>query len=398
MHLRRAVVTSAVLSTALAGALAVAVAPPASAERVSQSFTLPADGEVTVTGRGYGHGHGMSQYGARGAARQGLDHQQILGFYYPGTEAGKATGGIRVRITADTDGDTRAPAQSGLHLRRGSDARLLPARLGGERVSVWRMRTSGDRVLVAGYAGGSWRSFARVPKAGAFVRSGGAPVTLRLPSGDRTYRGVLRHDARMTINVVSLDDLVRGVVASEMPASWEPAAVRAQAVAARTYAAFDRAANKSRAWHTCDTTACQVYGGVGAEEPRGNAAVDATSRQVRTFDGAPAFTQFSSSNGGWSSQGSRSYLAAQADPYDDEKVSGNPNSVWRVTLTRKRLQAAYPSAGRVQRLVVTERDGNGSWKGRVEELKVVGSKRTVTVSGNAFRSSFGLRSSWFRFS
>ena len=52
---------------------------------MSESFTVPATGSFTIAGHGFGHGHGMSQYGANGAARKGLTHRQILGFYYPGT-------------------------------------------------------------------------------------------------------------------------------------------------------------------------------------------------------------------------------------------------------------------------------------------------------------------------
>ena len=70
-----------------------------------------------------------------------------------------------------------------------------------------------------------------------------------------------------------------------MPASWQPAAVRAQAVAARTYAAFDRAAHTTRYYDTCDTTSCQVYGGVGDEDSRSNAAVDATAGKVLHYGG-----------------------------------------------------------------------------------------------------------------
>ncbi len=87
---------------------------------------------------------------------------------------------------------------------------------------------------------------------------------------------MLRLDGQNTINALPLDDYVKGVVPREMPTSWEAAAVRAQAVAARTYAAFDRAAHSTRSYHTCDTTSCQVYGGLAAEDSRGNAAVVAT--------------------------------------------------------------------------------------------------------------------------
>ena len=145
-----------------------------------------------------------------------------------------------------------------------------------------------------------------------------------------------------TINALPLDDYVKGVVPREMPTSWETAAVRAQAVAARTYAAFDRAAHSTRSYHTCDTTSCQVYGGLAAEDSRGNAAVAATQYQVLTYRGSPAFTQFSSSSGGWLSAGSRPYLVAKADKYD--ALSGNPNHTWNTTVSRGRDSSTAPVA------------------------------------------------------
>ena len=192
-----------------------------------------------------------------------------------------------------------------------------------------------------------------------------------------------------------MDDYVKGVVPREMPTSWEAAAVRAQAVAARTYAAWDRAAHPTRSYHTCDTTSCQVYGGLAAEDSRGNAAVDATAKQVLTYQGKPAFTQFGSSSGGWLSAGSMPYLVAKADKYDGH--SGNPVHTWNTTVTRGAIQRAWPSLGTLKRVVVTQRDGHGDWYGRVERMTLDGSKANVIVTGDTFRSRFGLRSSWFNF-
>ena len=107
-----------------------------------------------------------------------------------------------------------------------------------------------------------------------------------------------------------------------MPASWQPAALRAQAIAARTYAAFEVADSTNPVYQLCDTTSCQVYGGKSAEVASTNAATTATAGQIRTFHGAPAFTQFSASNGGWMSAGSQPYLAAKQDPFDP--WSGQP--------------------------------------------------------------------------
>src|SRR5690606_19661444 len=91
-------------------------------------------------------------------------------------------------------------------------------------------------------------------------------VTVVLPGGSTArYRGEVRgvvdgtHPRLRTVNEVKVEDYLRGVVPAEMPAGWPADAVRAQSVAARTYAAHDMRANAARAWHTCDTTACQVY-------------------------------------------------------------------------------------------------------------------------------------------
>lgn len=392
--------TALALGAALAG-LAGGVVPPALADAgsvsVRQVFTVPGNGAVPVTGKGYGHGHGMSQYGARGAARQGLSHQRILAFYYPGTTLGRAGGFVRVRITADADGDTRVPVQAGLRVREvdSGRTRALAANVNDQRVTSWRLRTSGSTSLLEALTGDRWRSAGSFAGTGAFYRTGAEPVTLTLPSGSRTYRGTLRQVGGSTINVVGLDNLVRGVVAAEMPASWEKAAVRSQAVAARTYALFEREANASRSYDTCDTTSCQVYGGVGAENPLANQAVTDTARQVLRYDGKAAFTQFSSSSGGWTSKGSRPYLVDKEDPYD--AVSGNPNHQWTTSLTRARIQSAYSSIGTLQRIVVTQRNGHGQWRGRVERLVLDGSRADVTLTGSQFRSAFGLRSDWFAF-
>ena len=371
-------------------------APPGSASRtVSQSYSVPSNGVLRLTGHGYGHGHGMSQYGARGAARQGLTHRQILGFYYPGTTVSTTSGLIRVLITADRDNDVRVVPASGLRIREvGSTSYVLPT---PARTTTWRLRTVGGKTTLD-YYNGSWHTYRPGGKAltgdAEFNRSGGR-VTLRVAGTTRGYRGALRLTGSNTVNVLGMDNLVKGVVPREMPTSWESAAVRAQAVAARTYAAWERAAHPTRSYHTCDTTSCQVYGGMDAEDTRGNAAVVATARQVLHYKGRPAFTQFGSSSGGWLSAGSMPYLVAKADKYDG--FSGNPVHTWNTTVSRGAIQRAWPSLGTLKRVVVTQRDGHGDWYGRVERMTLDGSRNNVVVSGDTFRSRFGLRSSWFKF-
>jgi stage II sporulation protein D len=372
---------------------------------VDQSYPVPGSGTYTVRGHGYGHGRGMSQYGANGAALDGLKHERILRFYYPGTTLETARRKIKVLITGDTTSDLVVAARKGLVLRDvgGGSSYKLPRDVGASR---WRVTVNGDnRNVVAYFANGAWRSWkpggsAALDGVGEF-RAGG-PITLVTPGGEVPYRGSLRavppssgSSDRATVNVIALDDYVMGVVPAEMPASWEPEAVQSQAVAARTYGAFHRSRAGDRYYDICDTTSCQVYRGVDGEHPLGNAAVRATSKEILTYKGSPAFTEFSASSGGWTADGDFDYLSARRDPYDD--WSGNYVHDWSVKLSAGTIAKAYPSIGTLRRIEVSSRDGNGQWQGRVLAMSLVGSKGTVKLTGDDFRWKFGLRSTWFSF-
>jgi peptidoglycan hydrolase-like amidase len=194
-------------------------------------------------------------------------------------------------------------------------------------------------------------------------------LTLRLGTGDRSYRGALRYVNRDTVNVLSLENYVRGVIASEMPASWPAAALQAQAVAARTYAARERADNLNNYFQICDTTACQVYGGVASEQAASNAAAAATAGQVLAYGGQYAFAQFSSSSGGLTSAGSEPYLPAQQDPYDTAAVDPTyrdwtPTAVSIVPLTVA-YQVVHPNAHLTSVQITEREDPVAPDKGRV---------------------------------
>lgn len=391
--------------TALLGALVlllVTSGSPASAVKVSQHWLVPASATIAIDGHGFGHGNGMSQYGAYGAAREGLRFSQILAFYYPGTAAGTADGTITVRITADNNGDVIVGYRSGLVVSERSTGRRLaiPAGLSGG----WRLSAGGaDTTIISYSAGGKWVYWNRVQGEGEFYASGGV-MTLHLNNGRSTaqYRGTLRATIpspgamrRETVNAVTMEHYLRGVVPLEMPSSWSPAAVQAQSVAARTYAAHQRREPKAGHYEICDTTTCQVYGGYSAETAASNAAIDATRGVILTYQGRPAFTQFSSSNGGWSNQGSQPYLAARQDPYDG--WSGNRNHTWLVRITDVTIERAWPEIGNLTGISVTDRTGNGDWGGRANTVIFTGSQGRVTVTGAQVRTKLGLKSTWFTF-
>ncbi len=379
---------------AVAGAVVVSML--ASPAQAADSWAVPRKAVITIKGHGYGHGHGMSQYGAEGAAREGLGFREIAEFYYPRTRWGVAKGRIQVQISADTTDDLVVRARSGLSLRD-ADAGTSTT-LPDNGATRWRITLNRSGRDTVAFFTTRWRRYRVLGSQGAFDAAGG-PVTLVTPSGDRPYRGRLWSSARSpgsrardTINVLTLEDYLKGVVPLEMPASWSPAALQAQAVAARTYAAYERA---HRTGPMCDTTSCQVYGGYTAEKATSNKAVDATRRQALLYDGEPAFTQFASSSGGWTSAGSVPYLRAQADPYDG--WTGNPVHSWSLRLQDGDLERAWPGIGNLRRIVVLDRDGNGQWGGRVSSIRIVGGAGRVTVSGDTLRSSLGLRSTWVNF-
>lgn len=403
MGARRWAVAAATTATATVSATVLATlgALPASAVSTDQSYWVPVDKRIVVRGHGYGHGHGMSQYGAEGAAAQGLSYKEIVDFYYPGTQWSEVGGRVRVLITGDTSDDVVVAPVAGLAVRDlGSGATYtLPT---NAAVTRWRLNVRQGKTVLERLSD-RWRIH-RTSSGNSLAGDGEffarSPLTLFTPSGTKRYRGILRAAsptpgaaAKNTVNIVSMDQYVMGVVPYEMPASWHPEAVRAQAVAARTYATWSREQNVGRYYQICDTTSCQVYGGASGEDARANDAVRATARQILTYRGRPAFTQFSSSSGGWTSAGSVPYLVAKEDPYDG--WDGNPVHDWTMTVDTRVLERRYPSIGVLGRIRVVGRDGNGEWQGRVTSLVLDGSTGDVTISGDSFRWAYGLRSNWF---
>src|SRR5699024_4609139 len=173
---------------------------------------------------------------------------------------------------------------------------------------------------------------------------------------------------RDTVNRLKLESYLRGVVPAEMPASWHQPALRSQAIAARTYAVRERRSHPSRHYDLCETTACQVYRGVGAEQSTTNRAIKATEGEVLTYNGSQALTQYSPSAGGWTSSGGKPYLPAQKDPWDN--WSGNQVHTWHKSVSIKTVERKYPELGSFSHLQVIERNGNGAWGGRVKRLRL----------------------------
>jgi SpoIID/LytB domain protein len=388
----------------------------ASRAQAADHYPRSADGSFGLQGHGYGHGTGMSQWGSQGAAKAGLTYAQILGHYYPGTTL--ATGGpssLEVWISADNDNNLWVRPSTGLAVTVGTTKDTLPTSYAGAGYSSWRVRLvtaqqDGQTLYqqrVEGYASGAWRHF-KTYGGPARLTNDAALIRVVLPGGtEREYRGSLRARTAggklYTVNDVTMTDYLRSVVPAESPSSWEPAALQAQSVAARTYASRQAQTPPTSFYDICDTVNCQVYSGAASivngqrrvhEATSTNNAVAATAGKVLTYGGALAFTQFSASNGGYSSSGGIAYLPAKADKYDSAG-GANPNHTWTTSLTAATIQAKYPQIGFVQALRVLERDGNGDWGGRIKSITIEGSRASVTLTGPTFRFAFGLKSEWF---
>src|SRR4051812_45866255 len=238
-----------------------------------------------VRGAGFGHGIGLSQYGAYGYAKHGRGYRQILDHYYSHTRLGRASS-RPVRVLLKTGRSLSFRGAS-----RVSNVKLTP------RVT-YRVKPSGDglaffkgRRKVARASGP-----VRVSRPGRVVRLLGQAIN---GVGSGRYRGSIefrRGRGVTAVNVLGLDDYLQGVVPGEMPSSWHPEALKAQAVTARSYALAT--IKPGEAFDLYPDTRSQVYRGVTGEAASTNAAVRATSGQVVTYGGQVAITYYFSTSGG----------------------------------------------------------------------------------------------------
>jgi stage II sporulation protein D len=347
-------------------ALAAALASPATAGAAAM---------LLVDGRGWGHGIGMSQYGAQGFALQGLGYRGILSHYYPGTTLGPAPAS-RVRVLVAEKGLVSVASTGAVALRdaAGATHQLGPAeyRFG----PGMRLQLGSELVQLS-------PPIALTPN--------GAPLAVE----GKPYRGTvtLHVEGRnvLAVNELGLEPYLYGVVPHEMPAGWHPEALKAQAVAARTYALISR--RGGRPFDVFADVRSQVYSGIAAEDPRTTAAIDATVGEVLRFGSALASTFFFSTSGGrtaaiqdvWPGSTPQPYLVARPDPHDRT----SPHHTWGpVVFTGAQVRAKL---GVLPDDVLVTRNGSA----RVASVRVLGRNGERTLTGADVRGRLGLRSTWF---
>jgi SpoIID/LytB domain protein len=370
---------------------------------------------LEVSGHGWGHGRGMGQYGAYGYAQKGWTSAQILDHYYQGTTAGPIPANapvdpnnVRVELRFMRGRPTAAALGQGTILLRGSD----DADLGQITAGAVRLVRSGDgyQVETAASCAGPWAAHSTIPGR-SMVRllassaaSGHDALLQGCGVGYRSwYEGELQAAMDgvlpVTVNKVTIEQYLRGVVPNEMPASWPYPALEAQAVAARSYAMAGDTRQQPYA-DTCDSIRCQVYDGSYTERGgfrssshhRTDIAILATTGQVRiATGGGVARTEFSSSTGGYTAGGT---FPAVVDAGDS--IAINPNHSWTTSVPVSRLENKF-RLGSFRSAEVTRRTGLGPDGGRVLEVELVFSGGRTTATGNTMRTVLGLKSDWFTF-
>jgi len=169
----------------------------------------------------------------------------------------------------------------------------------------------------------------------------------------RQYEGgfeYVRNNEKLTvINVIDLENYIKGVIPYEMNKSWPAEALKAQAMAARTYTLVNLNSHKSYGFDVCNTVDCQVYRGCEDRNTNTDNAVDATRGKIITYNGEPIQAVYHASNGGatencenvWHEE--LPYLRAVAD--DFESTTNMTHKTWSYEVTNAQLTEILRARG-----------------------------------------------------
>ncbi|ESA37193.1 hypothetical protein N836_04145 [Leptolyngbya sp. Heron Island J] len=215
--------------------------------------------------------------------------------------------------------------------------------------------------------------------------------------GDRWYRGKVKLvpvDGGVTaVNYVNIDAYLYSVVGSEMPASWPQEALRSQAVAARSYALYQKnRASRDLFYDLNSTQVSQVYKGLEGEATSTQSAVDATRGKVLTHGGKVIEAVFHSSSGGHTENSE--HVWSKAVPYLKGVPDFDQNAPvysWRAQFSLEEVGARIGYPGTIQAVEVLSRTPQG----RANRMTIIGNAGTLTITGSTFRQKLGLRSTKF---
>jgi stage II sporulation protein D len=326
---------------------------------------------LVIAGHGFGHGLGLSQWGAEKRAEAGQTDREILGFYYPRAELHPVES-APIRVLVAEEPQLRVSSAASLRLRDGT-GRVADVP-DGALVVAMGAALPGGLALPVTLASAKPVQVDGTPYGGA--------LTLRLEDGKV-----------QAVETLPLEDYLVGVVSSECIGSWRPQALRAQAIASRTYALANlRPAAPFDLW---SDDRSQNYHGLARHFASAAAAVTATRGEALLWRGRPIQAFFSASNGGMTNDeepswggGKLPYLVSRPDPYDVR----SPASTWGpVTVTADRLRTAFPQLPEPITRAQVERQPSL----RAQTVTLVAADGTrYRIPAETFQERLGLRSTY----
>jgi stage II sporulation protein D len=400
------------LLIAAIAALALSALGPAVGQGTVSADGVPTLPDMTFYGRGYGHGVGLSQYGARGRALAGQLAPAILAHYYAKTTLGTRSSATIVRVLLLT-GFAATPVKpltvlglgggwtiDGIATTFPANARLTVAPT-APKATTWNLRvTSSTSVVLA----------AKVVSGSLYVRPAGATSLLQLVSKATTknvYRGFFRirlTTTALVVNHVGIERYLRGVVPLEMPSTWPAESLKAQAIAARSYALYR--VHPTGLFDVYDDTRSQVYRGRRVETTATNAIIMKTAGTVLLNGTSLVNALFHSADGGWTENnenvfvassgaivaGPVSYLRGRSDraPDGTSYDKASPYATWHTaTYSAAALSSILAADSRTNVGALSALDlSHRGVSGRLISVTLVGALGTKTVSGDVFRAAF----------
>jgi SpoIID/LytB domain protein len=370
---------------------------------------MPAIADVTVTGGGWGHGIGMSQWGTKALADQGYVYPDILSHFYGGaTLSTVGTGNLVGHANPLRIGVGQSMTRFDFTAVNGA---VQPSPLGwqaqpGQEWSL-RMVQPGTCQFFFG-EGAQGDPFS--PCNGSITWSGQPDVRVSIPTINRTYaRGSIvftqvpnNPNAFHLLVEVDLEQYLYGL--AEVPPSWPVEALKAQAVAGRTYALYrawvfrDLGANAARmnacACHLYASTLDQAYNGWANESagPSWVAAVNATAGQalVHPHSGGRAIEAYYFSSSGGATDNNEDQWGGSPYPYLRSRPDPGATA-WSAVRSQSSFAAALGFSAVVS-ATITDRYVSGSPKSIVVQGSANGAPLTKTFTGNQLRIALGLRS------
>ena len=207
----------------------------------------------------------------------------------------------------------------------------------------------------------------------------------------RSYRGDFLLTRNGLLNVLNLEDYLRGVLPAEVGAKWPQEALRVQAIISRTYLLRQSLNRSTRGYDVTDSVSDQVYRGAGVETARTNQAVQSTAGEVLIYGKDLAFTPFHSDSGGHTANNADvwgkvlPYLGGVPEP----RAYRSPNTSWAVRISRTTVESALAKIGGSVGTVSEIRIAGTDKGGRSTALTFIGPRGSKTVKSSLFRMAIG---------